>query len=77
MKIFVIVFTLITMKLLCDGHHNNVKGREQVLLALICSFFCGMFFGKYLHLLRQKIYFLGEIETVLKNFNEFANDKCE
>ena len=61
---FAFAFTMI--KLLFDGYHNDIMGPEQVCLALICSFFCGMFFGECLLLLRQRIYFLAEIETDLK-----------
>ena len=78
MKMIGFAFVCIMIKLLFDGHHNDIIGPKQVCLALICLFYCGMFFGECVLLLRQRVYFLGDTETVLKKYDEFStNDKCE
>ena len=78
MKMIGFAFAFTMIKLLFDGYHNDIIGPEQVCLALIYSFFCGMFFGECLLLLRQRVDFLGEIETVLKKYDELStDDKCE
>ena len=77
MRIFVTVFAFISMKLLYDGYYNNIRGCEQTVLALVCSFFCGMLFGEYLLLRRQRKYFFGEIDFALSKYHEMSKDKCK
>ena len=43
MKMIGFAFVCIMIKLLFDDYHNDIIGPEQVCLALICSFFCGVF----------------------------------
>ena len=75
MKIFLFVFALIILKILYDPYHNDIKGPEQTVLALICAFFCDMFFGEYLLICRQRRYAFGDIEKILKNND--GDHKCE
>ena len=54
-------------KLLVDAYQNHIKGWQQVVLALLCSFFCGMFFGEYFLLSRVYAELFGELYLILTN----------
>ena len=70
MKILPLFFGIICLKICFDVYPEDIKGPEQMLLAIITSFLSGMFFGEYLLLHRQKKYFCGEIEDILNRYNE-------
>ena len=56
-----------------DAYCNDINGSEQKLIAVIASFLCGMFFGEYFLLRKQKKHFCGELEEILKCYNESSN----
>ena len=73
MKILPFFFGGIMTKKIFYAYCNDINGSEQKLIAVIASFLCGMFFGEYLLLRRQKKYFCGELEEILKCYNESSN----
>ena len=70
MKIFLTFFVCIFINLLFDAYQLCIKDWQETFLALICSFSCGMFFGEYLILRRQRKELFGELDSILNNYNE-------